>query len=408
MDFKLTPEEEAFKKEFTEWLEENIPPGLLDPATPLPENWEERADIHRKFQRKLFDAGYAGISYPKEYGGRGGTFMESIIVTEALAPFLIKTGDVNMVGNALAGPTINACGTDEQKKEYLPKLLDGTHIWCQGFSEPNAGSDLGNVNTRAVRDGDDYVVNGQKVWTTMGHIADHCLLLARTNPELPKHKGLSYFLVDMKLPGITPRPLITMTGEAEFNEIYFDNVRVPASKMVGKEGDGWKVVLTTLMFERVMGDVNWASAFWWEYGKIVEMAKKVVKNGQPATKAPIIRQKLAQCYIDLTVARNIGYRSVSRIAKGKLPGPEGSIGKLFASELYQRLTELAMEIQGPYHQLSPGSLKAVDDGYWQNHYLWSKCYTIAGGTSEIQRNIIGERTLGLPKDAARISIAEGK
>jgi alkylation response protein AidB-like acyl-CoA dehydrogenase len=398
MDFNLTPEEEAFKQEFTDWLDKNIPEGFLNPGYPLPDEWDERADIYRKFQRKLFDAGYAGITYPKEYGGRGGTFMENIIVTEALAPWTIKSGDVNMVGVGMAGNTIMTCGTEEQKEYFIPRLLNGDHIWCQGFSEPDAGSDLGNVATSAIWDGDDYVVNGQKVWTSFAHISNYCLLLARSNPELSKHKGMSFFLVDMKLPGIDVRPLMQMTDEAEFNEVYFNDVRVPKSMRIGKEGDGWRVVLTTLMYERVMGDVNMVSQFWWEYEKIVEMARKVIRNGRPATQDPIIRQKLAQCYIDLTVLRNIGYRSVSRIAKGEVPGPEGSIGKLYWSEFYQKMTELAMEIQGPYHQLKAGSPRVIDNAYWQHEFLYSKAHTIAGGTSEVQRNIIGERVLRLPKD----------
>ena len=408
MDFSITQEEEAFKGKFHDWFRTNIPQEFLEPDYRLPESWEERTLIYRDFQRKLFDAGYAGVTYPKKYGGAGGTFMESIIVTEALAPWLIRSGNINVVGHGMAGPLVLACGAEDQKEEFLPKLLNGEHIWCQGFSEPNAGSDLGNVSTRAIRDGDYYVVDGQKTWTTMAHVSDYCLLLARTNPELHKHKGLSYFVVDMRLPGIEVRPLLQITGETEFCEVYFDGVRVPKSRMVGEEGQGWRVTLTTLMYERVIGDIHMVSWFWWEYERIVEMARKIARNGRPASKDPIIRQKLAQCFVDLTVVRQIGYRSVSKMAKGEIPGPEGSISKLFWSEVGQRMIELALEIQGPYHQLIKDSLRAIDQGWWPHEYLYYRALTLAGGTSEIQRNIIGERVLGLPKDKARAIIGEGR
>jgi alkylation response protein AidB-like acyl-CoA dehydrogenase len=408
MDFSITQEEEAFRREFHDWFQTNVPQEFLMPEYRLPESWEERTQIYRDFQRKLFDAGYAGVTCPKKYGGAGGTFMENIIVTEALAPWLIRSGNINVVGHGMAGPLVLACGTEEQKEEFLPKLLNGEHIWCQGFSEPNAGSDLGNVSTRAIRDGDFYVVDGQKTWTTMAHVSDYCLLLARTNPELHKHKGLSYFVVDMRLPGIEVRPLLQITGETEFCEVYFDGVRVPKSRMVGEEGQGWRVTMTTLMYERVIGDIHMVSWFWWEYERIVEMARKIARNGRPASKDPIIRQKLAQCFVDLTVVRQIGYRSVSKMAKGEIPGPEGSISKLFWSEVGQRMIELATEIQGPYHQLMKDSLRAIDQGWWPHEYLYYRALTLAGGTSEIQRNIIGERVLGLPKDKARAIIGEGR
>ncbi len=397
MDYRLTPEEAAFKKEFHAWLKKNIPEGFLKPESARSEDWDERVRLYREFQRKLYDAGYAGITYPKEYGGRGGSVMEQTIVTEALAPWVLKVGDINAMGNGMAGPTLMACGTESQKSRFIPKLLTGEHIWCQGFSEPNAGSDLAGLSARAEKDGEYYKVNGQKIWTTMAHVSDYCLLLARTDPGALKHRGLSYFIMDMRLPGITIRPVIQMTGEHEFNEIFLDDVRIHKDMMIGQEGQGWRVALTTLEFERVMGDVSIVSECWQQYEYLVEMAKKTCREGRPASKDPTIRRKLAECFIDLMVVRHIGYRNLSQMARGQTPGPEGSIGKLYWSELFQRMAELSMEIQGPYSQFAQGP-RSIDNGWWQYAFLHSSGYTLAGGTSEIQRNIIAERVLGLPKE----------
>jgi alkylation response protein AidB-like acyl-CoA dehydrogenase len=398
MDYELTEKEKAYKEKFLQWLDENDPCDHRRHENLPPESWEEQEAIYRAFQKKLYDAGYAGIIYPKEFGGQGLGVMENIIVTEALGAWnLVGIGNVNVVGHGMAAPTINACGTDQMKKEFLPKIFNGDHIWCQGFSEPNVGSDIGNVATKGIKDGDSYIINGQKIWTTYAHVADYCLLLARTDPNAKKHKGLSYFIVDMTLPGIEVQPVKQMSGETEFNEVFFDNVRVPEEMLVGGAGKGWQIMLTTLMFERVIGDVSYVSTLLWEYEGILEMAKRVKKEGKIASKDPIIRQKLAQLYIELMVTRYTGYRSVSKIASGKIPGPEGSVGKLMWSEGAKKLNELALEIQGPYHQLVHGSPAAIDQGRWQREFYYSKCFSMAGGTTEIQRNIIGERVLGLPR-----------
>ncbi len=227
MDFNLTPEEEAFKSTFYSWLEKNLPANFENPDYQPPEDWTERAALYRDFQGRLQEAGYAGILYPKKYGGRAGTFYKHMIVTEGLGPWMYKVGNVNTMGHSMAGPTINACGSEEQKRYFIPRLLNGEHIWCQGFSEPNAGSDVASLSTSAVKQGDSYVINGQKIWITMAHVADYCLLLARTDPSVPKHKGMSYFLVDMKLPGIKIQPIVQITGESEFNEVFFDDARIP-------------------------------------------------------------------------------------------------------------------------------------------------------------------------------------
>jgi alkylation response protein AidB-like acyl-CoA dehydrogenase len=262
---------------------------------------------------------------------------------------------------------------------------------------------LANLGARADKDGDTYVINGQKTWSSFAHIADWCILLARTDASLAKHRGLSYFLLDMKRPGVEVRPIMNIAGDAEFNEIFLEDVRVPEAMRVGKEGDGWKVALTTLGHERYLGEVAMASTFRKEYDELVDLARKMKKDGKPTSKDPLFRQKLAQCYIELAVMRYNGYRNMSRLAKGDMPGPEGSIGKLFWSELHQRMTEVAMDIMGPYHQLTVGSKYVLDNGKWEFHFLRAKGNTIEQGTSEIQKTIIGERVLGLPKDSARLA-----
>ncbi len=398
MDFNLTSQEEAFKKAFYLWLEKNLPLNFEHPDYQTPDSWEERVSAYRDFQKRLYEAGYAGILYPKEYGGRGGTFFENLIVTEALSPWMAKVWDVATITHSTASNTLSACGSEEQKRYFLPKIFKGEHIWCQAFSEPNAGSDVGNLSTRAVRKEDDYVINGQKTWITMGHVADYCLLLLKTDPNAPKYRGMSYLIVDMKLPGIKAKPIVQITGDAEFNEVFFDDVRVPSTALIGEEGKGWQVAFVNLMYERTMGDISFVSAYSKEFEALLGLAGRVNRKGRPVLQDPVIRQRLAQCYIDLMVVRHCGYRSAWKIAEGKVPGPEGSIGKLMWSELYQRMTDLATEITGPYHQLMKGSPEAVDQGKWGYDYLFSKAGTIAGGTSEIQRNTIAEGVLGLPKE----------
>ena len=402
MDFRYTDEEMAFKEKFEAWLAANVPQGFGTPVYVAPESWEEKGREYRRFQKALFHAGYAGINLPREYGGGQGTVMENMIVSELTGPVYFQVmGGCHVISLGLAAPTLFAWGNQEQKREFLPKTLSGEILWCQGFSEPNAGSDLAAVTTRAMKEGDHYLISGQKIWSSFAQISDWCILVARTDPNVAKHKGLSYFLVDMRLPGVEVRPIRNIADDAEFNELFLEDVRVPASMMVGKEGDGWKVALTTLGHERYLGEVAMASTFWQEYEGLVAMAKAFRTYGRPASEDPVIRQRLAQCYIELSVMRCNGYRNMSRIARGETPGPEGSIGKLFWSEMHQRMGELAMDILGPYEQLLRGSRHCVEEGRWQFHFLRSKGNTIEQGTSEIQRNIIAERVLGLPKDVAR-------
>jgi alkylation response protein AidB-like acyl-CoA dehydrogenase len=319
-----------------------------------------------------------------------------MILAEEMA--LAKAPPVlNILAIGMAGPTIIAYGTDEQKRRYPPKMLSCEEIWCQGYSEPNAGSDLASIQTRAVKDGEHYVINGQKVWTSLAHIADWMMLLARTDPDAPKHKGITYFLLDMKSPGVTVKPLRQLTGDAEFNEVYFDNVRVHESQILGGLNNGWQVGLTTLMYERLALGFGLQVRLRIALDGLVDLARQTKRGGVLATQDPVIRQKLAQLWIDTEAFKYTGARAITKLLRGELPGPEASAGKLMWVEGHQRLQELAMEIQGPYGQLMTGSEWAVAEGLWQHTFLRSRANSIEGGTTEIQRNIIGERVLGLPK-----------
>jgi alkylation response protein AidB-like acyl-CoA dehydrogenase len=408
MDFRFTSEQEEFRNEFVSWVNKNLPDDWDPTRYRKYETQEELKQAYKNFQKKLFDAGYTAMHYPKEYGGQGKTLMEEIIVVQVLSTTCIELRMPGVVTQGMAVPVIFTCGTEEQKKKYLPKIFDGTHIWCQGFSEPDAGSDVANVSTMAVKEGDRYVVNGQKVWTSFAHMSDYCLLLVRTDPDTAKHKGLSYLLVDMKAPGVDVRPMTQITGESEFNEVFFDDVEVPADMLVGRENMGWQIAITTLMFERVMGDVVIGAAYEKNYQRMMDMAKRTRRSGRPVIEDPVFRQQLARSFIEIMVLKYHGLRSFSQQLKGGIPGPEGSIGKLLWSEPNQRLAETAIGLQGPNGQVMRGSLWAIDDGLWQYAYLRSKGNTIEAGTSEIQRNIIGERVLGLPKDMSRAKIAGGK
>jgi alkylation response protein AidB-like acyl-CoA dehydrogenase len=394
MDLSFSPDEERFRERVQRFLRENLPPEWGKGGGRPP--GKSQIDFLRDWQRRLHDNGFLGMAWPKEYGGQGASQVEMAIFNEEVARFRAP-GPLNVLGLSMAGPTIITHGADEQKKRYLPKILNCEEIWCQGFSEPNAGSDLASLKTRADLKGDEFVVNGQKVWTTLGHIADMCMLLVRTDPDAPKHRGLSYLLVEMRTPGITVKPLRQMTGEAEFNEMFFDEVRVPRANLLGPLNEGWRVATTTLMNERGTSALATVMRYRIVFDEIVDLARSTQRNGQPATRDPVIRQQLAQFYVDLEMMRFTAYRTFSKILQGGNPGPEGSISKLAWSELNQRMTELVMTLEGPAHQLMRGSPYAVEGGRWQHHFLRSRANTIEAGTSEIQRNIIAERVLGLPK-----------
>jgi alkylation response protein AidB-like acyl-CoA dehydrogenase len=397
VDFSLTPEQEAFREQVRGWLEANLPPEWTRRVTassdvPRPEAY----DFLRGWQRRLAEAGFVGLTWPKEYGGRSLTFMEELILHQEMA--LAKAPPIlNVLGVGMAGPTIIAYGTEAQKRRYPARILSCEEIWCQGYSEPNAGSDLAALQTRAVKDGEHWVINGQKVWTSLAHIADWMMLLARTDPDAPKHKGITYFLLDMKAPGVTVKPLTQITGDPEFNEVFFDNVRVHESQVLGGVNNGWTVGLATLMYERLALGFGLQVRLRIAMDGLVEMARRMEKHGRAVTKDPVMRQKIAQLWIETECLKYTGARAVTRLLRGEVPGPEASTGKLTWVDTHQRMQELAMEIQGPYSQLTKGSDWAVEGAFWQYTFLRSRANSIEGGTTEVQKNIVGERVLGLPK-----------
>lgn len=395
MDLNLTPQELRFRDEVRAWFAANVPKDWVK-RRDEEESMQGRFDYLRAWQRKLYDAGWAGISWPKDFGGRGAPVMEQVIFIEEMARAEAPPM-ANVIALGLVGPTIIAFGTPEQKKRYLAKMLSAEEIWCQGFSEPNAGSDLAALSTTGVLDGDHFVVNGQKCWTSYAWAADWCELIVRTDPTVPKHKGLTALLVDMHSPGVEVRGLKQMSGESEFGEIFFRDVRVPLENVVGKVNEGWGVAMGTLMHERGTFGAALQVNYRRNFNRLVEIAKHIDRNGKPASEDPVIRQKLAQCYAEIEVMRLNQLRAFSRINETGVPGPEGSIQKIFWSELNQRFQQVAMEVLGPYGQLAHGSPDAFDEGQWAYGYLRSRGNTIEAGTSEIQRNIIGHFVLGLPK-----------
>jgi alkylation response protein AidB-like acyl-CoA dehydrogenase len=393
MDLNLNAEEKQFRDELRAWLAVQVPKDWSEwREKPL----EESFPYLRAWQKKLDEGHWAAVSWPKEYGGRSATLMQQAIFWEEMARAEAPSM-ANALGLGLIGPTIIAYGTPAQKKRFIPKILSAEEIWCQGFSEPNAGSDLASLQTEARRDGNDYVVNGQKVWTSFGWVADWCELVVRTDPAVPKHKGLTVLLVDMKSPGVEVRPLRQITGESEFNELFFRDVRVPVENVLGQVNDGWNVAIGTLMFERGSYGARLHLLFKRNIDRLIELSLKFQKNGQSAAQDPLLRQKLAQCYAEIEIMRLNQLRAFSRVTATGVPGPEGSIQKIFWSELNQRLQQIAQELLGPYGQLTAGDSRAVDQGIWSYGYLRTRGNTIEAGTSEIQRNIIGHFVLGLPR-----------
>lgn len=388
MDLTLTSEEKAFRDAARAWLEENLPEPYSGSGHKDDAGYVEYL---RNWQGKLFKAGWNGLTWPKAFGGQGATPIQQAIFMEEMAranaPEII-----GVLGIALIGPTIIALGTEEQKKRYLRPLLAGEEIWCQGFSEPNAGSDLASLSAGAVREGDYYIVNGQKTWTSYAHLSDFCMLLVRTDFKAPKHKGITCLLVDMKTPGISVKPLRMMSGDSVFNEIFFTDVRVPATQILGKENDGWRAAITALMYERANTSSDMLIVLSRSLQDLIEATRRLPRNSHRATKDPLTRQKLAQAHIDLEIFRMTTMRELSRLSRGGIPGPEGSILKLHWSEGDQRTCKSAMEILGPYGQLTEG-----DYAPFSYAYLRSRGRSIEAGTSEILRNTIAERVLGLPK-----------
>jgi len=396
MDFEYTAEQETFRAEVRAWLAENLPPELCidDPMderiAPNREIFEKR----REWQNKLAAGGWVALSWPKEYGGSAASLIEQIIFDEeyfkARAPIL-----PGYSGVGLLGPTLMQWGTEEQKRKYLPRILPGADIWCQGYSEPGAGSDLAGLQTRAELKGDYFVVNGQKVWTSGAQYADKMFMLARTDPDAPKHKGISYLILDdMRAAGVEVKPLVVMHGHDHFNEVFFDNVQIPKDNIVGPLNEGWKVAVTTLAFERGMAGGGGHSA---QVRRLAELAKVVKIDGRRAWDHEWVRQELAQFMLECEAGKYTRLRSLTRRLKGLPPGPEGSILKLHGSELGVRIARFVSELLGEYALLGESTEAVPDAPRWLQRVLSSRQYTIAGGTSEIQKNILGERQLGLPK-----------
>ena len=394
MDFKFSPEDEAFRQECRSWLEHNIPHDWRDDEELHDPDTREEFERRRAWHRQLYDDGWMCIHWPQEYGGRGASLIQQVIYNQELDRAKAPP-TVNFQGIARVGPTLMQWGTPEQKQRYIPKIPPAEEIWCQGLSEPDHGSDLAAVETRAVDRGDHFLVNGSKVWTSNAHRADFTTLLCRTDPDAPKHKGLSYLLVDMKSPGITVRPLVQMTGESGFNQVFFDDVQVPLANLVGEKNRGWMVAMTNMMFERTIHGGR--TDMMVEVRQLAELAKKVDRGGRPAWQDSYVRQRLAGFACEAAALKYTSFRQLTSQLKGLPPGPEGSMMKLGTSGLNLRMQDFAMELLGPYSQLEYQASGAIDRGKWSHRMLAARRGTIAAGTNEIQHNIIGERVLGLPK-----------
>jgi len=401
MDFNDTPEEAAFRKEVHAWLEANAEKKQHDEAAvfgPTAElkTSQKSIDASRTWQGKKFQGGWAGITWPKAYGGRGGTAMENIVFRQEESLFKVPE-DVFGLGIGLAAPTIMVHGTEAQKQKFLKPTLQGELIWCQLFSEPSAGSDLAGLRTKAVKDGDEWIINGQKVWNSGAQYADWGILVTRSDFDAPKHKGLTYFLIDMKSPGIDVRPIQQITGGSSFSEVFFTDVRIPDENRLDKVGNGWAVSITTLMNERVMIGSGRGLSPKLMMSEISRLTSVAYIDGVLANENPAVRQRIAEYYARVKALELTGQRVLSAVAKGERPGPEGSVLKLATGILQQEIAAFAMELQGPL-----GIMRGTDtlacNGFWQELYIRIPATRIAGGSDEIQRNIIGERILGLPPE----------
>src|SRR5579872_5491452 len=397
MNFDDTPQEAAFRAEARQWIQANAPKDLADELGAagtgrIRLRETNLLEASKKWQKKKFDAGWATISWPKEYGGRGASPIERVIWSQEEGIYGKLHGPF-LIGQGMCGPTIMAFGTEELKKKYLPQMASGEEVWCQLFSEPSGGSDLAGLRTRAERDGNDWIVNGQKIWTSGAHYSDYGLLIARTDANLPKHKGLTMFFLNMKSPGVEVRPIKQASGEAEFNEVYFTNVRIPDHQRLGEVNNGWNVSLTTLMNERMSIGARVATGF----PEMFEFCSQLMLDDGPALDNPTVKSKLASWATRTSGLKYTSYRAISSLSKGERPGPENSIGKLVAGSMLQDIATFAMELQGAAGVLTdPAQAEAA--AQFQAMFLRSPSSRIAGGTDEILRNIIAERVLGLPGD----------
>ncbi len=387
MDFNDTPQEAAFRDEARAWLSENVP--TEDDLAGL--DGMARAKL---WQKRKFDAGWACIRWPKEYGGRGASAIESVIWNQEEAKFGDLTGAVFSIGQGMAAPTLMAWATEEQKLRYLPKLASGEDIWCQLFSEPAGGSDLAALRTKAEKDGDDWVVNGQKIWTSGAHFSDYGIMVVRTDPTVPKHKGLSYFFLDMNSPGVETKPIKQLSGDSNFNEVYFTDVRIPDSQRLGAVGQGWQVSITTLMNERLAIGTGGGGG---EFRKLVELAQTVTIDDRPAIENAAVRAKLADWHCRRAGLKYTGYRALSALSRGDTPGPENSIGKLVSAPMAQDMSSFAMDLMEMSGAVWEGD-QSEPAWVFPATFMGIPGARIAGGSDEIMANIIAERVLGMPQE----------
>jgi len=394
MDFNDTPEEAKFRSEVRSWLEANAKPK--DPskarAGRSTKSEQERLERAREWQAKKAEAGYAAITWPKEYGGLGGSSIHSVIYSQEESHFDVPGGFYE-IGLGMCIPTMLAWATEEQKQRYVKPALVGDEIWCQLFSEPSAGSDVAGLRTKCERDGDDWIINGQKVWTSGAHFCDYGIIVTRSDPNVPKHKGLTFFFIDMKSPGIEVRPIRQITGEANFNEVFFTDVRVPDSQRLGDVGQGWKVALTTLMNERLA--IGQGSGV--DHAELLQLARDTELETGPAIKDASVREHLADWYVQSQGLKYTKFRTLTALSKGQQPGPESSIGKIVSGPKMQDLAGFGMDMQGQGGILHDGELSPLNAAF-QNQWFGGAGYRIAGGTDEILRNIVSEQVLGLPQD----------
>ncbi len=392
---------DEFRAQVSAWLKDNKPadPGFLLPQTFMEVGSDQQLDFLREWQHKLWSAGYLGMAWPKEYGGQGVPAIYQVIADAEMRRVGVPIA-FNVIGLGWAGPLILHRGTDEEKQKYLKNILSAEDIWCQGFSEPDHGSDLGNVQTRAVRDGDDYVINGTKIWTTMGNYAKYMILLARTNPEAErKYDGLSFFLSPMQVDGVDPRPIQKLTGEYGFTETFFTDARIPASCLMGEEGEGWKIAMQTLQYERgaEAGAAGGLMQVRVVIDDVIECLKGVTRDGKPLLEDPVVRDELVKLMIEEKAHSLSGRRAGIPALTSDYPFSLNLSGKLRSSEYARRMRKFAVAAQGGHGGLYVGDDDALDAGFWQRAYLNNFSTTIGGGTSQIQANIVGEHVLGLPK-----------
>lgn len=391
MDFNDTPEEAAFRAEARAWLEKNAEPKKPGQLHEMKQNDERLVPLTKEWRARKFAAGYMGITVPREYGGRGGAWIEDIIYNQEEAKFVTPRQVASSLG--LIIPTILAYASEEQKKFHVGGILRGEQIWCQLFSEPSAGSDLAGLRTRSRRDGDDWVINGQKIWTSGAHQADYGILVTRSDPNAEKHKGLTYFFVDMKTPGIEVRPIKQISGVSNFNEVFFTDARIPDSNRFGKEGEGWKVAITTLMNERVVAGERPPP----DFEDIFALSRQLEIETGPAIGNSAIREKLANWYIQTQGVRLTRMRSITALSRGREPGPENSIGKAVSAYKRQEISAFGMDLMDMAGVLTSPDMAPMR-ALFQDALLESPSSRIAAGTDEILRNVIGERVLGLPRE----------